>query len=171
VSIYVRILIWKQGCQMTYFKPKISIWVNFGRSCNERCWYISWPLGPIYGHLVYFVAIWYLVWLIGIFFPFWYVVQRKIWQPCLKAANGTHTELTNVGHSKEKCFRWFSSVKRCFWDLWWFCGNPNRQVTKLKKEWDEREREVEGEREGESERGSLMSTKLRRTVPTCECLH
>jgi hypothetical protein len=22
------------------FKPKIQIWVNFGRSCNGRCWYL-----------------------------------------------------------------------------------------------------------------------------------
>jgi hypothetical protein len=34
-----------------------------------------------YGHLVYFVAIWYTLWLLGIFFPFWDVVRRKIWQP------------------------------------------------------------------------------------------
>jgi hypothetical protein len=25
-----------------FFKPKIPIWVNFGVSCNERCWKISW---------------------------------------------------------------------------------------------------------------------------------
>jgi membrane protease YdiL (CAAX protease family) len=27
------------------------------------------------------VAIWYILWLFGLFFPFWYVVPRKIWQP------------------------------------------------------------------------------------------
>jgi hypothetical protein len=27
-----------QGCQMAYSQPKILIWVNFGVSCNERCW-------------------------------------------------------------------------------------------------------------------------------------
>jgi hypothetical protein len=31
------------------FKPKIQIWVNFGGSCNGRCWYILWTLGPFYG--------------------------------------------------------------------------------------------------------------------------
>jgi hypothetical protein len=43
--------------------------------------------GLFYGHLVYFTAIWHsghqkfviVIWYI--FFPFWYVVQRKIWQP------------------------------------------------------------------------------------------
>jgi hypothetical protein len=35
------------------FKPKIPIWVNFGGSCNGRCWYILWPFGLSYGHLVY----------------------------------------------------------------------------------------------------------------------
>jgi hypothetical protein len=29
-----------------------------------------------------FTTIWYILWLFGIFFPFWYVVARKIWQPC-----------------------------------------------------------------------------------------
>jgi hypothetical protein len=33
-------------------KPKIPIWVNFGGSCNGRCWYIIWPFGLFYGCLV-----------------------------------------------------------------------------------------------------------------------
>jgi hypothetical protein len=36
------------------FKPKIQIWVNFGRSCNGRCWYILWTLGPFYSLIVIF---------------------------------------------------------------------------------------------------------------------
>jgi hypothetical protein len=28
------------------FKPKIQIWVNFGGSCNGRCWCILRTLGP-----------------------------------------------------------------------------------------------------------------------------
>jgi hypothetical protein len=43
-----------------------------------------WPFGLFYIHFVYFVAIWYILWLFGIFFLFWYVVQRKIWQPCAR---------------------------------------------------------------------------------------
>jgi hypothetical protein len=61
-------------------KPKFPIWVNFGGSCN---------VGIFYGHLVDFTAIWYtyivvvwkIIWLFGIFFPFWYFVTIKIWQP------------------------------------------------------------------------------------------
>jgi hypothetical protein len=36
------------------------------------------PFGVFYGHLVYFVVIWYVY-----IFPFWYVTPTKIWQPCL----------------------------------------------------------------------------------------
>jgi hypothetical protein len=53
-------------------------------------------VGKFHDHLVYFTAnrifygyIWYILWsfgifcgLFGIFFPFWYVIERKIWQPC-----------------------------------------------------------------------------------------
>jgi hypothetical protein len=46
-------------------------------------------VGILYGHLVYFTAIWsilyiwYISCLLGYFvqfFPFWYIVPRKIWQ-------------------------------------------------------------------------------------------
>jgi hypothetical protein len=40
-------------------------------------WYILWPFGI-------FTAIWYILWLFGIFFPFCYVVPIKIWQPCFR---------------------------------------------------------------------------------------
>jgi hypothetical protein len=72
------------------FKPKIRIWVNFGGSCNGRCWSIFGHLAYVfYGHLVYFVAIRYILGLYDNFFTFWYVVPntiryvlpRKIWQP------------------------------------------------------------------------------------------
>jgi hypothetical protein len=53
-------------------------------------------VGIFYGHLVYFTAIWciyghlvyslpcgmYMYCSFGVGFPFWYVVTRKIWQPC-----------------------------------------------------------------------------------------
>jgi hypothetical protein len=84
---------------MVYFQnQKIQIWVNYGGSCNGRCCYILSPLGMYmlrpFGlcydpllyvtaiwYMVYFVAIWYILWSFGIFFPFRYVVLRKIWQP------------------------------------------------------------------------------------------
>jgi hypothetical protein len=34
-------------------------------------WNIFWPFGIFCGHF-------------GAFLPFWYVVQRKIWQPCVQ---------------------------------------------------------------------------------------
>jgi hypothetical protein len=47
-----------------YFKPKMPVRVNFGVSCNERCWVtfmgissILLPFGIFYGQLVYFVVI------------------------------------------------------------------------------------------------------------------
>jgi hypothetical protein len=34
--------------------------------------------------LLYYVALWYILWLFGIFFPFWTIVPRQIWQPCFR---------------------------------------------------------------------------------------
>jgi hypothetical protein len=71
-----------QGLPDGIFKnQKIPIWLNFGESCNGRCWYILWPIGLFYCHLVYIVAIWYILRIFGIFLRFWYVVPRKIRQP------------------------------------------------------------------------------------------
>jgi hypothetical protein len=52
-----------------FFKPKIPIWVNFGGSCNGRCWYIIWSIGLFYGYMVYFVANVYILGLFVMFFP------------------------------------------------------------------------------------------------------
>jgi hypothetical protein len=41
------------------FKPKIRIWVNFGRSCNGRCWVFLGPSCLLHGQMVYFRAFWY----------------------------------------------------------------------------------------------------------------
>jgi hypothetical protein len=56
-----------QGCQMVYFQTKIQIWVNFGRSCNGRCWkFFRASLSNLrqasifYCHFVHFVVIWYI---------------------------------------------------------------------------------------------------------------
>jgi hypothetical protein len=49
-------------------------------------------VGKFYGHFVYFIDIWYIVWPFGIFcgqfgkfFPFWYVVPKKSGNPDLKS--------------------------------------------------------------------------------------
>jgi hypothetical protein len=67
------------------FKPKIPI---LG-SCYGRYWYIIFPFGQISGYLVYFMALWYILWSFGIFSPFWYIVERKIWQPCFQFPTAT----------------------------------------------------------------------------------
>jgi hypothetical protein len=56
-------------------------------------WYILWQLVIVYGYSLYF-------------FPFWYVVPRKIWQPCMHATNA---------HSDQSSFyqRGFFSVRPC----------------------------------------------------------
>jgi hypothetical protein len=51
---------------------------------------LLWPVGKFHGRLVYFVAP-------DVFSPFWYVVPRKIWQPCkLKDANASKQSLKFV---------------------------------------------------------------------------
>jgi hypothetical protein len=45
-------------------------------------------IGIFYGHWVNFTA----SWLFGIFFPFGYVVARKIWQPCFDKKNTYATD-------------------------------------------------------------------------------
>jgi hypothetical protein len=47
-------------------------------------------LGTFHGGWVYFIAIWYILLHFGLvkFPPFWYLVPRKIWQPCPAAAAG-----------------------------------------------------------------------------------
>jgi hypothetical protein len=71
------------GLPDVYFQTKIATWVHFGGSCNGRCWCTLWIFGLLYGHLIYFMAIWYILWSFGIFPPFWYIVPREIWQPCV----------------------------------------------------------------------------------------
>jgi hypothetical protein len=87
---------WVQSCQMVYFQTQNSNLGKFWRSLQRKMlvyftaiWYILRTFGIFYGHLVYFTDIWYIIWpfgipicwLIGTFFPFWYVVPWKIWQP------------------------------------------------------------------------------------------
>jgi hypothetical protein len=59
LSKFWRALQWKM---LVYF---IAIWSKY----FAAIWYR------------YIAVIWYISWLFHIFFPFWYVVPRKIWQP------------------------------------------------------------------------------------------
>jgi hypothetical protein len=58
------------GKSCRVLQPKL--WVFF-----KAVWSTLRTFGTFCGHLVYFMAI------RKIFFPFWYIVPRKIWQPCL----------------------------------------------------------------------------------------
>jgi hypothetical protein len=48
----------KLGCQMAYFKTKNP---NLGKFGRDLQWSILWSFGVFYGHLVYFVATWYIL--------------------------------------------------------------------------------------------------------------
>jgi hypothetical protein len=74
---------------MVYFQTKIPISGKFRMVlkwkvlvCLIALWSALWPFDIFYSHLVYFGFVWY-------FFPFWYVVWRKIWQHCLWRKMGT----------------------------------------------------------------------------------
>jgi hypothetical protein len=59
---------------MVYFQTPKTIWVTFGRYCNGRCWYFLWP----FRLLGLFLAVCYILWLFGIFFPFWFAYMYVI---------------------------------------------------------------------------------------------
>jgi hypothetical protein len=57
-------------------------------------WYILWQVGTFYGHF-------------GIFFPFWYVAPRKIWQPW-----GGPLVIASASDTKDRGFDSRQSLKR-----------------------------------------------------------
>jgi hypothetical protein len=69
------------------FIPKDQILEYFW---NLRMETVSWHF---YSHLVYFIAIWYILWVIWyILLPFWYCEPRKFWQPCFGVPKRGTTE-------------------------------------------------------------------------------
>jgi hypothetical protein len=65
-----------------FSNQKSKFWVNFGGSCNGRCWYILRTLGPSYGLLLDFMDIWYTSWKFGIFLSrFGIFVPKKSGNP------------------------------------------------------------------------------------------
>jgi hypothetical protein len=63
---------WNRGCQMVYFQNKKSKFCKFWMVLHWKMlsyiiviWSILWPFDIFYCHLIYFIAIWYI--LIGIF--------------------------------------------------------------------------------------------------------
>jgi hypothetical protein len=80
------------------FKPKINpVWVNSEGPYNGKIWYILWLFGI-------FTAVWSSLWPFGnvviiyvYFFPVWYIVSTKIWQPCFTFqpnSNGCFAKMT-----------------------------------------------------------------------------
>jgi hypothetical protein len=95
-------------------RPKIAIWVNFGGSCNGRCWYILWTFWYIlrtfdifYGHLVNFVVIWYI-------FPhFGILYQEKSGNPALDVGRQhVRASVSHLDHYKRSLF-FFSCTTFC----------------------------------------------------------
>jgi hypothetical protein len=67
-----------------------------------------------YGHLVHFMAVCYLSCNLAYFSQFWYIVARKIWQPCL----GSHLlHYAELGFRFQWHVHWivqFESWDRCY---------------------------------------------------------
>jgi hypothetical protein len=68
------------GLPDSYFQTKPS---NFGRFWKALEFYDH--LVNFCGHLLCLLAICYVLWLFVIVSTFWWIVSRKIWQPCLRA--------------------------------------------------------------------------------------
>jgi hypothetical protein len=69
------------GCQMVYFQTKIPNLGKFRRVLQWKMLVFLWAFGKFYGHLVYFMAMGIFDDFLVYFFTFWYVVERKFWQP------------------------------------------------------------------------------------------
>jgi hypothetical protein len=106
ISYEIRVARWH------ILNQKSQFWANFGGSCNGRCWYIWWPNGPIYGHLVYFVAIleYLMVIYVVYFVVIWYIFPLLVC--CTKKNLATSYEYIYV---YMYIFVWneFSSSPRC----------------------------------------------------------
>jgi hypothetical protein len=83
---------------MVYFQTKNH---NLGKFWKVLQWKMLVFLGPFclfYGQMVYFMAIWYIL---------WYVVPRKIWQPllCLRHGIEKSVERKNILRRWPKLFQ------------------------------------------------------------------
>jgi hypothetical protein len=73
---YISFSYWGEGLPDRMLQTKIPIWVYFGGPRNLKCWYNLWP------NFMHLMDIWWSFVFCGhLFFPFWYVIPRKIWQP------------------------------------------------------------------------------------------
>jgi ABC-type multidrug transport system permease subunit len=58
-----------------------EVFFNHNSGIFWRAFEFKIKTGMFDGHLEYFTAIWYIFYSFGMFFLFWYVASRKIWQP------------------------------------------------------------------------------------------
>jgi hypothetical protein len=74
-------------------------------------------VGILNGHFVCFKATWYMFFPLWYFFLFWYVVPRKIWQPCSetlcllisRGANALDPLVDPKGDQSDQIWRIFAS--------------------------------------------------------------
>jgi hypothetical protein len=107
---------WKVGLPDGFFSNQKSqfVWSLEGLATED--------VSIFYVHLVNFPVIWHILWPFGIFphvlvhfYPFWYVVPRKIWQPWWKVENGILLrESSNKVEPKILCWaiRHISAMKK-----------------------------------------------------------
>jgi hypothetical protein len=64
---------------MVYFQTKNP---NLGKFRKMLVYFVA--MRSIFRTFGIFLEIWDILWSFGIFSPFWYVVPRKVWQPCIQ---------------------------------------------------------------------------------------
>jgi hypothetical protein len=70
------------GLPDVFFKPNRPIL----EALELNILYLLCPFVILCGHLLCFIAVCYALWLFVTFSTFWYIVSRKIWQPCIGPA-------------------------------------------------------------------------------------
>jgi hypothetical protein len=86
----------EQGCQTAYFQTENTNLGKFWRVLQWKTLVHLWPFGLFYCHLIYFVIIQYISWLLGNLFLVWHVVPRKIWQPWQRAGAERYLYRTRI---------------------------------------------------------------------------
>jgi hypothetical protein len=75
-------MVWTRVARWFIFKPNpYIVLVYFENTLNGKILTLLWPIGILCGHLLYFMATWYILLSSPILSPFWYIVSRTIWQP------------------------------------------------------------------------------------------
>jgi hypothetical protein len=99
------------------FKPKIPIWVFFGGLWESQCWYTLWPFGIFNNCLVCFVAIRYIFWSFGEFYPsFRMLYQDKSGNPDYHSPLFAGTIVTNLIITTVTCQHRQPLVVGWFWN-------------------------------------------------------